>query len=242
MATLRLAFVALGSNEGDSRNNLLEAMERLQALSSEPLRRSSLWRTTPVDCPPGSPDFLNAVVGMVPRPDETPESLQLKLQALELEFGRRPRQVRNEPRPLDLDLIAFGSETRTRVELTLPHPRAHLRKFVLAPLSEIASELVLPGQTHTVGQLLVACPTEEKVERVQSDSSWSIQMLRVAWQDWSNVAPAFGSASGLPALRDRMMPLNCRVRGRLLFVHPASKRKREQAPRTPDVSRVSQTH
>jgi 2-amino-4-hydroxy-6-hydroxymethyldihydropteridine diphosphokinase len=148
------AIVALGSNLEDSRRNVLRAMERLQEFSEHPLLKSSLWQTAPVDCPPGSPVFVNAVVGLLPRTGETPESLLARLQRLEQEFGRRPKQVLNEPRPLDLDLIAFGSETRASKVLTLPHPRAHERGFVLQPLSEIASELVLPGQKKTILQLL----------------------------------------------------------------------------------------
>lgn len=154
----RLAIVALGSNLGDSPRLLAKAMRRLQEYSDQPLRKSSLWRSAPVDCPPGSPDFVNAVVGLIPRAGETPDSLLAKLQALEKEFGRRPKQILNEPRPLDLDLIAFGGERRAFPELTLPHPRATHRRFVLAPLAEIAPELVLPGETWTVGRLLAALP------------------------------------------------------------------------------------
>jgi len=94
------------------------------------------------------------MAGLVPRAGETPESLLIKLQALEKEFGRVPKKVLNEPRPLDLDLIAFGKEVRTSPELTLPHPRAHQRQFVLQPLEEIAPELVLMGQTRTVAELV----------------------------------------------------------------------------------------
>lgn len=129
-------------------------MDRLQELSSAPLLRSTLWTTKPVDCPPGSLDFLNAVVALSPMPGETPESLLAKLQALEREFGRLPKQMLNEPRPLDLDIIAFGSETRAGPELTIPHPRAHLREFVLSPLNEIAPDLVLPGHQLSVRALL----------------------------------------------------------------------------------------
>lgn len=149
----KLAFVALGSNLGDPRQNVLRAMERLQALSALPLLKSSLIETAPVDCPPGSPNFVNAVVGLTPLPGETPESLLAKLQALEQEFGRTPKTVLNEPRPLDLDLIAFGREVRHTPPLVVPHPRAHLRQFVLQPLAEIAPDLVLPGQTKTVAEL-----------------------------------------------------------------------------------------
>jgi 2-amino-4-hydroxy-6-hydroxymethyldihydropteridine diphosphokinase len=148
------AFVALGSNLGDSRRVLEAAFQRLQEFSATPIRRSSLWRSSPVDCPPGSPDFLNAVAALVPLAGETPESLLGKLQALEVEFGRQPKVVTNEPRPLDLDLIAFGSELRNSPHLTLPHPRAHRRAFVLQPLAEIAPDLKLPGVARTVSVLL----------------------------------------------------------------------------------------
>jgi 2-amino-4-hydroxy-6-hydroxymethyldihydropteridine diphosphokinase len=163
-----LAIVALGSNLGDSRRIILDAMARFQNISGRPLLKSSLWQTTPVNCPPNSPLFVNAVVGLAPRAGETPESLLQKLRALEKEFGRPPKKVLNEPRSLDLDLIAFGTETRHTPELVLPHPRAHLRRFVLQPLSEIAPDLILPGQSKTISQLLAELPDEETVTRLDA--------------------------------------------------------------------------
>jgi 2-amino-4-hydroxy-6-hydroxymethyldihydropteridine diphosphokinase len=147
-------IVAIGSNQGDSRRNVLLAFERLREMSDQPIRPSSLWETAPVDCPPGSPRFINAVVILVPRAAETPESLLRKMQTTEREFGRQPKKMLNEPRPIDLDLIAFGQETRSTPELLLPHPSAHLREFVLGPLSEIAPDFVLPGQELSVATLL----------------------------------------------------------------------------------------
>jgi 2-amino-4-hydroxy-6-hydroxymethyldihydropteridine diphosphokinase len=148
-----LAIVAIGSNLGDSRTLVLRAMDELQKFTDKPLLRSSLLETEPVDCPPGSPNFVNAVVGFEPRAGETPESLLEKLQALEKTFGRQPKKILNESRPLDLDLIAFGERTSNTPKLVLPHPRAHLRTFVLDPLSEIAPDLIFPGQTKTVSAL-----------------------------------------------------------------------------------------
>jgi 2-amino-4-hydroxy-6-hydroxymethyldihydropteridine diphosphokinase len=161
-----MAFVALGSNLGNSQPILRAAMARLQTFSAGPILKSSLWQTSPVDCPPGSPKFLNAVVAFIPSAGETPESLLQKLQALEKEFGRGPKKILNEPRPLDLDLIVFGGEIRSLPTLMLPHPRAHERRFVLQPLSEIAPDLILPGQTLTATQLLADLKTDERCEKL----------------------------------------------------------------------------
>jgi 2-amino-4-hydroxy-6-hydroxymethyldihydropteridine diphosphokinase len=161
-----VAYIALGSNVGDSPSILRRAMDQLALLSRKPLLRSSLWQTTPVDCPPGSPTFVNAVVALYPLPDENSGSLLTKMLAMEKDFGRRPKQVLNEPRRLDLDLIAFGDEISTRPELVLPHPRAHERRFVLQPLSEIAPNLILSGHRRTVVQLLAALVSKEITVRL----------------------------------------------------------------------------
>src|ERR1700722_7685985 len=163
----KLVFIALGSNLGDSRRLLGQAIADLAKLSARPLLKSSLWQTTPVDCPPDSPIFVNAVVCLLPRKDETPESLLEKLQAMEKECGRRPKKVLNEARPLDLDIIAFAGETIATPELTLPHPRTYQRRFVLQPLSEIAPDLVLPGQTKTVTELLAELPRDETMKKIE---------------------------------------------------------------------------
>lgn len=162
----KTAFIALGSNLGNSREIIYQAIARLQKVSIKPIRRSSLWQTTPVDCPPGSPPFVNAVIELVPSSSETPESLLEKLQQFEKEFGRQTKTILNEPRPLDLDLIAFNDEKRSSDKLTLPHPRAHARRFVLQPLCEIAPDLILPGQTMTVSQVLNSLATDEVLSRI----------------------------------------------------------------------------
>jgi 2-amino-4-hydroxy-6-hydroxymethyldihydropteridine diphosphokinase len=72
----------------------------------------------------------------------------------------------NEPRALDLDLIVFGNQVRQSPELILPHPRAHLRKFVLCPLNEVAPDLILPGQGKCVSELLANLRSDEKIEKL----------------------------------------------------------------------------
>jgi 2-amino-4-hydroxy-6-hydroxymethyldihydropteridine diphosphokinase len=151
--TPRLAVIALGSNLGDSAATVRAAMAALEPLAASPLLRSSLLRTAPVDCPPGSPDFVNAVVAFEPIAGETPESLLEKLHAVEQRFGRQRSGLVNEARSLDLDLIAFGNERRSTPPLTLPHPRATLRQFVLTPLAEILPEFQVPGWPATAGEL-----------------------------------------------------------------------------------------
>lgn len=153
-----VAFIALGSNLGDPRQTILQAFDRLSLFSVGPILRSSLWQTEPVDCPPGAAPFVNAAAGINLRAGETPEALLRALQQLEKEFGRRPKAVLNEPRPLDLDIIAFGAQTRSTTELTIPHPRVRQRRFVLQPLSEIAPDLILPGEMDTVERLLGRLP------------------------------------------------------------------------------------
>ena len=166
MIAERTVLIALGSNLGDSVPLIHAAFERLADFSAESLLKSSLWQTTPVDCPPGSSPFVNAAAALTPQANETPESLLAKLQQLEKDFGRRPKLVLNEARPLDLDLIAFANEVRNTRELTLPHPRAHLRRFVLQPLEEIAPEFVMPTQTQTIRKLLAALVSSEHVVRL----------------------------------------------------------------------------
>lgn len=145
-----VAIVALGANLGAPEETVRRALIRLRDLAEGEFQASSLWQSEPVDCPPGSPPFINAVAMFRPRADETPESLLEKLQALEREFGRTPKKIHNEPRTLDLDLIAFGNEVRQSASLTLPHPRAAQRAFVLVPLAEIAPDLILPGSAVSV--------------------------------------------------------------------------------------------
>jgi 2-amino-4-hydroxy-6-hydroxymethyldihydropteridine diphosphokinase len=142
------------------------ATERLRTFAARSFRASSLWRTSPVDCPPGVADFVNAVVCFVARAELSPETLLAELKSIEREFGRRAATVRNAPRELDLDLLVFGRERRAAPDFELPHPRGHLRRFVLAPAAEVAPALVWPGLDRTVAELLAALPPGEEAVRI----------------------------------------------------------------------------
>jgi 2-amino-4-hydroxy-6-hydroxymethyldihydropteridine diphosphokinase len=161
-----LILVGIGSNRGDSIGIVRESIERLRSFAKSGFRTSSLWRTSPVDCPPGSADFINAVVAFEPRDGLTPEAMLAALKQLEREFGRSAALVRNAPRELDLDLLVYGDEARTSAEFTLPHPRATERRFVMAPAAEIVADLRWPGTRLTVAELLAHIDDKEIVERV----------------------------------------------------------------------------
>ncbi len=137
------AYVALGANLGDAQATVRAAFDALETLSeTRVLRRSSLYRTAPVGLA-DQPDFINAVAAI-----ETalaPDALLSALLAIENRFGR-VRRDRNGPRTLDLDLLLYGEQCIDSPQLTLPHPRLHLRAFVLCPLAEIAPDLPLPGR------------------------------------------------------------------------------------------------
>lgn len=160
----RRVLIAIGSNQGDSVAIVRAAMDRLATFARGGFARSSLWRTSPVDCPPGSNDYINAAVAFEPVDDLVPEHLLDQLKLLEREFGRAPNAARNAPRELDLDLLVFGDACRSTVEFTLPHPRAVDRRFVLAPVAEVAPDLVWPGIGRTVRELLAALDSNERVE------------------------------------------------------------------------------
>jgi 2-amino-4-hydroxy-6-hydroxymethyldihydropteridine diphosphokinase len=134
------AFVGVGANLGDAQKTVLAALQALGHLSDTRLVAcSSLYRSAPVEA--SGPDFINAVAEL----QTTLPALTLlhRLQAVEHAFDR-VRGVRNAPRTLDLDLVAYGDRVLQTDELTLPHPRAHLRAFVLLPLAELDPTLRLP--------------------------------------------------------------------------------------------------
>ena len=140
---MNTAYVALGANIGDPAATVLAAFTALAGLpESRVLRTSSLYRTIPVGLR-NQPDFINAAAVL-----ETALSAEALLDALldlETRFGRH-RRDRNGPRTLDLDLLLYNDSEVNLPRLTVPHPRLHLRAFVLCPLAEIAPDLAIPGR------------------------------------------------------------------------------------------------
>ncbi len=169
------AIVAVGSNLpgrfGPPRRMARQALAELRRLSVRQPLCSSLYRTSPRDCAPGTPEFVNAAAALWPSPELTPEALLGELLKIEVEFGRRRGEARNAPRTLDLDLIAWGERIVRSADLQLPHPRLTEREFVLAPLAELAPDWIPPRQSRSVANLLEALPDAAEIEIIQDRGS-----------------------------------------------------------------------
>lgn len=151
---MALCHIALGSNLGDRAANLRAACALLP-----PHRASAVYETDPVDCPPDSQPFLNAVVAV--EWHGSAQELHAITKGIESKLGRPTDRSRNAPRVIDLDLLTFGDEFISTAELQIPHPRLHVRRFVLQPLSDLSPDLILPRFTHNIAFLLAHLDSSE---------------------------------------------------------------------------------
>jgi 2-amino-4-hydroxy-6-hydroxymethyldihydropteridine diphosphokinase len=163
------AGVALGSNLGDRLANLRNARNEIAALERvrAPMRVSAIYETEPVGCEEGAAKFLNAVVEF--EYEGEPRDLRGQLAGIEQSLGRPSSHVRNASRPIDLDLLYLGQLEIETAELQLPHPRISGREFVLRPLADVQPDLVLPGQTEPVSELLLQCTEAGAVVRLAAE-------------------------------------------------------------------------
>ncbi len=145
------AYLSIGANLGDATENCLRATDALNRhVACRVLKRSRLYRTEPVG-KLDQPDFINLAVEIECAME--PIELLALCQAIELDLGRKEGS-RWGPRAIDLDLLLMDGREMDLPELTLPHPRMCERRFVLAPLAEIAPELRHPSAGKTIGELL----------------------------------------------------------------------------------------
>jgi 2-amino-4-hydroxy-6-hydroxymethyldihydropteridine diphosphokinase len=161
--------VALGSNLGDRLENLRAARRQIIELNwiRPPVLSAGIYETEPVDCEPGASKFLNTVIEFDFEGD--PVQLLEQLARIEESLGRKRDHPKNVSRRIDIDLLYCGDQQIDNERLQLPHPRMHLRKFVLQPLADIRSELLLPDQRKTVQELLTESDESGEVVRLMND-------------------------------------------------------------------------
>lgn len=153
-------FLSLGSNVGDRRGYLEEALARLEAEAVHVVRTSSVYQTAPWG-PVRQGPFLNLVAEV--RTTLDPRALLACAQRVEAALGRA-RQVRWGPRTVDVDVLLYGDRVVCEPDLEIPHPRLRQRAFVLVPLFEVAPDLVLPDGTRL--RDLLAAVADQEVHRL----------------------------------------------------------------------------
>lgn len=151
----------MGSNVGDRAGNLLLAVRGFIEADFSVRQLSAIYETEPIDVE--GPSFLNMVAEVRVR-DVRPTQMMARLLRIEYVLGRRDKSQK-KPRTIDLDLLFFGQHIIESPFLTLPHPRLHLRKFVLAPLAEIAPRLVHPIFQSEISELLQTSVDDTYVHR-----------------------------------------------------------------------------
>ena len=145
--------LSLGANIGDIRRNLGVAIENLEFVGLAKIVKSSIYRTRPVGFDMEVPDFLNtAIIGEWPG---SVSDLHDECKKIEVSLGRPETHETWTSRTLDLDIILFGSEIISSSSLTIPHPEAVKRFFVLSPLNEIASDWIFPDTGTSVAESFV---------------------------------------------------------------------------------------
>jgi len=162
--------VALGSNLGDRLENLRVGRKAIFDLATvkPPVLSSAIYETEPIGCEPGAGKFLNAVVEF--EYDGDPARLLEQLIQIEEALGRKRDHRQNVSRTIDIDLLYCGDKEVNNGRLQVPHPRLHLREFVLRPLADIRSDVVLPGQTKSIRELLAE--VERSGEAIRFAEEW----------------------------------------------------------------------
>ena len=164
------AFLALGSNLGESEALLADAVQAIAAMPSTVLTaKSSLYRSPAWGAATPQPDYLNAVVSV--RTSLTPEALHQHTAAIERAHGRTRAGEKNAARTLDIDVLLYGDVVIDTDSLTVPHPRMHQRDFVLLPLLEIAPEVRVGA--HGSARHLIDLLPHSAIKRLGEAPLWT---------------------------------------------------------------------
>jgi 2-amino-4-hydroxy-6-hydroxymethyldihydropteridine diphosphokinase len=161
MKTVHHVFLLLGSNEGDRLMNIHQAIMDIHLLAEEVKGISSIYETSPwgVD---KQQNYLNVAIHITTH--LYPYGLMWKLEQVERQMGRYAKGDL-APRRMDIDILLFDDLQLISDKLIIPHPRMHLRKFVLQPLSELAPEIMIPGIKLKVREMLEQCKDEGLVSK-----------------------------------------------------------------------------
>lgn len=162
------AYVGLGSNLGDRAGYLLLAVRAMLEAGLDVIRLSSIYETEPVEYEK-QPAFLNMVAELRGPTLPSPEQTLARLLRIEYALGRK-RAVPMGPRTIDLDLLIYRDQRLNTEFLTVPHPRLHLRRFVLVPLNELVPKLVHPVLEKSIGELLSQTKDQSRVVRFAGQS------------------------------------------------------------------------
>ncbi|HLH76790.1 MAG TPA: 2-amino-4-hydroxy-6-hydroxymethyldihydropteridine diphosphokinase [Candidatus Binataceae bacterium] len=165
------AFIGIGTNLGDRAANYAAALARIGKLrETKTIRQSSIYETDPVGELPGP--FLNGAIEI--ETELSPQVLMAQLLAVERAMGRkRPAKAKpgkHLPRIIDLDLLFYDNEVIESPGLRVPHPRLHERRFVLAPMSELAPALIHPRLNASISELLAGLKSPQRVSLRRADS------------------------------------------------------------------------
>ncbi|HET9481126.1 MAG TPA: 2-amino-4-hydroxy-6-hydroxymethyldihydropteridine diphosphokinase [Candidatus Polarisedimenticolia bacterium] len=163
----RLAYIGAGSRDGNRLKNMAGVAGALRRPGIEPLAASSLYETEPVDLP-GDRTLYNGVLELA----TTLEAAELMSACLQVEQESGRRRNEDPFRPLDLDLLLYADLTLHSGDLEVPHPRMHMRRFVLVPLAEVAPQAVHPGLGLSARLLLEACRDPAVVRRIAPPGAW----------------------------------------------------------------------